>query len=292
MAVITESELRKYFRNQNLKEVAVYETVKGTILTPSAKSFLTDHQIELRYVQVAEQLTVQSTVQLAVQASVQASQAPQVSDTDSERLLPKKEVKLQITTNLDTEQASAGKKRFRTLYGGFLETKPEHMTHLYGNMLVFKDHPRILFRGKLDSLETKLLEAQISCHKLHMTKLVNDLEEILQFVRRIVRCEVLSESIEEFNLLGMTPKELREQSHFPKKYFGLEHFQPSFDMGEAVVVINALRTMTRETELLAYQAFKKDHGEAEREDIIRTLNRLSSLFWIIMFRIRVGQYNS
>ncbi|WP_028546184.1 ethanolamine utilization cobalamin adenosyltransferase [Paenibacillus taiwanensis] len=268
MAVITESELRKHFRNQNMKEIAVYEAAAGTILTPSAKSFLTDHQIELRYVKTPETTTETMVTE------------------------PTKEVKLQITKNLDVEPATEGKKRFRTLYGGFLETKPEHMTHLYGNMLVFKDHPRILFRGKLDSLETKLLEAQISCQKLKMFKLVEDLEEILQFVRKIVRCEVLSESIEEFHLLGMTPKELREQSHFPKKYFGLEHFQPSYDMGEAVVVINALRTMTRETELLAYQAFKQEHGNAEREDIIRTLNRLSSLFWIIMFRIRVGQYNS
>ncbi|MDT2262606.1 hypothetical protein P7H12_01555 [Paenibacillus larvae] len=49
MAVITENDLRKHFRNQNLKEVSVYEAPKGAILTPSAKSFLTDHQIELRY---------------------------------------------------------------------------------------------------------------------------------------------------------------------------------------------------------------------------------------------------
>ncbi|SMF86623.1 ethanolamine utilization cobalamin adenosyltransferase [Paenibacillus uliginis N3/975] len=264
MAVITESELRKHFRNQNLQDVAVYEAEVGTILTPSAKSFLTDHQIELRY----------------------------VGATETEASTPKKEVRLQITKKLDSLQNPAeGKKRFRTLYGGFLETKPEHMTHLYGNMLVFKDHPRIVFRGKLDSLETKILESQISCFKLNMTKLVDDLEKILLFVRQIVRCEVLSESIDEFHLLGMSAKELREQSHFPKKYFGLEHFQPSYDMGEAVVVINALRTLTRETELQAYQAFKNEHGSVEREDIIRTLNRLSSLFWIMMFRIRVGQYD-
>lgn len=276
MAVITESELRKAFRNRNPKDAAVYEAAAGTILTPSAKSFLTDHQIELRYVTAAETDKDTKNESVPEIAQAQASQ---------------KEVKLQVTSNLDVEPTAGGKKRFRTLYGGFLETKPEHMTHLYGNMLVFKDHPRILFRGKLDSLETKILEAQISCSKLKMSKLVSDLEEILQFVRRLVRCEVLSESIEEFYLLGLDPKELREQSHFPKKYFGLEHFQPSYDMGEAVVVINALRTLTRETELLAYQAFKKEHGDVEREDIIRSLNRLSSLFWIIMFRIRVGEYN-
>lgn len=272
MALITESELRKHFRNQNLKEVSVYEVAEGTILTPSAKSFLTDHQIELRYVPAADS-----------EASTTKSRATE---------LKPKEVKLQITRNLDVEKPSKGIKRFHTLNGGFLETKPEHMTHLYGNTLVFKDHPRIIFRGKLDSLESKLMEAQMSCFKLNMTKLVEDLEEILQFVRQIVRSEVLNESIEDFHLLGLTPKELRAQSHFPKKYFGLEHFQPSYDMGEAVVVINALRTLTREAELLAYQAFKKEYGDADRGDIILALNRLSSLFWIIMFRIRAGQYNS
>ena len=263
MTVITENELRKHFRNQNLKEVAVYEVMTGTILTPSAKSFLTDHQIELTY----------------------------IGDTKNEEKTSKKDVKLQVTNNQDSQQISEeSKKRFRTLYGGFLETKPEHMTHLYGNLLVFKDHPRIIFRGKLDSLESKILEAQISCKRLNMSKLVDDLEEILLFVRRILRCEVLSEEIEEFHLLGMSSKELREQSHFPKKYFGLEHFQPSYELGESVVVINALRTLTRETELQAYKAFKSEHGAVEREDIIQTLNRLSSLFWIMMFRIRVGQY--
>ena len=266
MTVITENELRQHFRNQNLKDVAVYETTAGTILTPSAKSFLTDHQIELRFIG-------------AIETKAKAT--------------PKQDVRLQITKKLESIQNPAeGKKRYQTLYGGFLETKPEHMTHLYGNMLVFKDHPRIIFRGKLDSLETKILEAQISCVKLNMHKLVDDLEKILLFVRQIMRCEVLSEGIEEFHLLGMSPKELREMSHFPKKHFGLEHFQPSYEMGEAVIVVNSLRTLTRETELQAYQAFKSEHGAVEREDIIQTLNRLSSLFWIMMFRIRVGQYNS
>lgn len=31
--------------------------------------------------------------------------------------------------------------------------KPEHMTHLRGNLLVPKTHPRIAFRGQLDSLQ-------------------------------------------------------------------------------------------------------------------------------------------
>ena len=39
---------------------------------------------------------------------------------------------------------------FPLLTGGFLTEKPEHMTHLNGDFLVVKDHPRIIFRGKLE----------------------------------------------------------------------------------------------------------------------------------------------
>ena len=42
--------------------------------------------------------------------------------------------------------------RFRLLSGGFIEEKPEHMTHLNGDVLVDKLHPRIAFRGAVDEL--------------------------------------------------------------------------------------------------------------------------------------------
>jgi ethanolamine utilization cobalamin adenosyltransferase len=140
MSLITESELRKQYRARSLTDGTVYEVSPGTILTPLAKSFLSDHKIDLHWVKTLdeEQVNVNEPVNEPVVASVVAS-----ASND----------KLQRTTNLDVDPTLGGKKRFRTLYGGFLETKPEHMTHLYGNMLVFKDHPRIVFRGKLDSLE-------------------------------------------------------------------------------------------------------------------------------------------
>ena len=43
--------------------------------------------------------------------------------------------------------------------------KPEHMTHLVGNVLVVKNHPRILFRGKLDSLQSLFVLAQVEIHE-------------------------------------------------------------------------------------------------------------------------------
>lgn len=47
--------------------------------------------------------------------------------------------------------------RYRLPGGGYLTEKPEHMTHLHGDVLVKKTHPRIAFRGAMDTLEAELL---------------------------------------------------------------------------------------------------------------------------------------
>ena len=49
--------------------------------------------------------------------------------------------------------------------GEHYSSKPEHMTHLYGNCLVPKNHPRIILRGKLDSLEAAILWAQATAQR-------------------------------------------------------------------------------------------------------------------------------
>ena len=41
--------------------------------------------------------------------------------------------------------------------------KPEHMTHLNSREMVYKTHPRILLRGKLDTLESEILLVMVGC---------------------------------------------------------------------------------------------------------------------------------
>lgn len=88
----------------------------------------------------------------------------------------------------------------------------------------------------------------------------------------------------------MDEKELRERSHNPKKYYQMTHFMPDYTMGNAVIRLNKIRTMVRETELAAFLAFKEADYSIKRPDIIQALNRLSSLFWILMFRVRTNEY--
>jgi ethanolamine utilization cobalamin adenosyltransferase len=171
-----------------------------------------------------------------------------------------------------------------------VDSKPEHMTSIKGTALVNKDHPIIRFRGKIDSMTARILEVQCAFEKKEMFEIVAELGEILAYVREILRCEVLDLELNEKTLLGMSGDELRERSHHPKKYFGINHFSPVLEKGEGVILLNTLRTQVREVELAAYDAFKDEYGVPKRTDIIRGLNRLSSLFYIMMFRVLTGVY--
>ncbi|MCR4615960.1 MAG: hypothetical protein K5756_07430 [Clostridiales bacterium] len=166
--------------------------------------------------------------------------------------------------------------------------KPENMTHIRGNLLVSKTHPRIAFRGKLDSLEAKIMETQIVAQEMDRGDVVNDLEEIYGFVRTVLSAEVNEKPLGEFKLLGMDSGRLRYASHHVHEEFGIGHYVPSYTMGKLCVALNALRTAVRETELSAAQAFTKENV-TDRVDIIEALNRLSSCVYIVYCRVLSGE---
>lgn len=177
--------------------------------------------------------------------------------------------------------AEAKPQEFETLFGAKLTEKPEHMTHLRGNVLVMKDHPRIRFRGMIDMLEAELLLCMQAAENHDIS---GDLREILQFVRELIPADVLEEPVKPWRLCGLSPEELRERSHFPQKYYGQPHFMPGADDGRLILSLNKVRTVVRQTELSAFDAFKTPEGNVSRQDILTALNRLSSLIYILMIR--------
>ena len=179
--------------------------------------------------------------------------------------------------------SQAKPQRYRLLSGGFLEEKPEHMTHLHSDILVPKTHPGILFRGKLDSLEAELLLAIAD-----LPKWADALEELLSLTRKILRCDVLEEPLEAQLLSGLTEQELRSHSHFPQEYYGQPHFMPSAADGITILRLNRLRCAIRETELAAAAAHPPKQGQPSRPDIQKALNRMSSLCYILMIREKSG----
>lgn len=162
--------------------------------------------------------------------------------------------------------------------------KPEEMTHLRGNLLVKKSSPRIAFRGKLDSLEAAILEAQALAHRQNAPAVRDGLGEVLEHLRQVLGAEVKDQPLEEVSILGMDQARLRQVSHNVKGAFGIDHPIPSWEMGELALRLNTLRTQVRETELAAAVAFEAP-GETPRPDIIRALNRLSSAVYILFCKL-------
>ena len=167
--------------------------------------------------------------------------------------------------------------RYRLLSGGYLEEKPEHMTHLNGDVLVPKDHPRIIFRGKLDTLEAELILCQLTDEKL-----ITPVGEILTLARQMIRCEVLAEPLKWDKLCGLTEEEQRRRSHFPQDYYGQPHFMPSAADGAVIARLNRARCAAREAELAAVTAFRDREGNPTRADILQALNRMSSMLYLLM----------
>lgn len=178
---------------------------------------------------------------------------------------------------LPATQAKA--ERYAILGGGFIEEKPEHMTHLNAQVLVPKTHPRIFFRGMVDELEARLL----LCQK-RVPQWEKELGEILALARKILRCDVLEEPLGDEELCGLEEKQLREHSHRPQDFYGQPHFMPSREDGQDVLELNLLRTAVRQTELAAARAFMDGEGLPTRADILRALNRMSSMVYILMIR--------
>lgn len=247
--VSTVSVLTEYALRSKLRGENITELVvdKGTIITPSAKQYLQDKNIKL---------------------VVKDYKAPENNNQ-----------------NIQREEEKKFLPKYEGVQGGFYESKPEYMTQLYGNKLVLKDHKRIVFRGKIDSLEGKILQTQVLAKNLGNKKVLSELEEVLKVLRNIAKAEILNENLGEFSILGMSEEELRETSHNPKKYLNVDHlFYPSYEIGEMAVALNILRSEVREVEVAAVKAFKNEENEVTRLDILQYLNRLSSCFYVMMLK--------
>ncbi|MDD6678840.1 MAG: ATP-binding protein [Firmicutes bacterium] len=166
--------------------------------------------------------------------------------------------------------------------GGVLAEKPENLTHLRGNVLVPKTHPRIVLRGRMDTLEASLLVAQ----KNSPAPFAGELGELLDFARHLIRYEVMEEPVPQKPLLGLTSQQQREHSHHPERYYGQGHFMPSAEDSQALLSVNLARCMARQAELAAVEAFTDRDGLLLRADLVEALNRLSSLLWILMIRMK------
>ena len=267
MKPITESALRLELRNS---QPEIYRVPDGAILTPAAREYLQQRKIKIA-------------------GKGERSEPP--SRSDAPRVIA---TEVPPPKGVPVPEKQPKPKYVDHETGAFYFEKPEHMTQLFGNELVAKDHPRILFRGKLDSLQALVVldQALIAEEKggRGQEALTADLGDILRSLRELMRCDVLDEAFQNETILGLTHAELREHSHNPMKYYKIKQMVlPDYTMGRDYALLNQLRTAVRETEVAAAQAFREGH-KYTRQDLIEELNRLSSAVHIMMCKYLAGEY--
>ena len=239
--ILTDIELRAHwYRTQETR----YTVEPGTYVTPAARDFIREHQIQLCC--------------FATPASGSMTVTP----------IPVKNGKAEFVD-------------YAT--GQPLYEKTEEMTHIRGNLLVSKRHPRIAFRGQLDSLMARVMSVQIIAEETGDTGTLEGLDELLAYLQAMLAAEVKDEPLAPMRLLGMDSREIRRCSHHVKETIGIDHPIPSYRMGRLCVALNELRTQVRETELCAVHAFAQE-GPKAHSDIIEGLNRLSSCVYILFCR--------
>jgi ethanolamine utilization cobalamin adenosyltransferase len=245
----------------------VYLVPQGTILSPAAQEYLRQRKIKIEPEKEGKET--------AVLPRIVATEVPPVPTV----ALP---------------SGGAGQPNYVDgASGAFYLEKPEHMTQLSGHVLVPKNHPRILFRGKLDALQALVvLDQAILAEDGGSQRLIDDLGELLGILREIMRCDVLEETFRNESILGLDHAQLRERSHDPMKFYHIPPMVlPDYTMGKHYALLNQLRTAVRETEAAAVTAFQQGTKDT-RKDIVEALNRMSSAAHIMMCRYLSGEYKS
>ncbi len=269
--IITEYELRA---NWHKNKAQVITVPQGSVITPAARDFLRNKGIQVQ-IEGDGMMDLNRSNYSTTLHSLIASQS---SPAWQNHMRP-------AAAGLNYARDDACKP------APSAQAKPEHMTHLYGNTLVCKNHPVIALRGQLDLLQCELMAAQLWFQEQGEQELVGQLEEIAAFARQLMVAEVRQEPFRLDTLIGYTADELRQVSHHPHQYIGVKHTHLSVSQGPVAIRLHYLRAKVREVELYANEAFIDEQENCTRTDIVTALNRLSSAFYILACKARARYEN-
>jgi ethanolamine utilization protein EutL len=173
--------------------------------------------------------------------------------------------------------------------------KPDHLTHLFDDAsLVQKTHPRIVARGKLDLLQSAVLDAQTAADAEDARTLVGELGEILELARALVGAEVTNKPAPPVQLFGMGDDELRDATHHTQELYGVPFMYPDVRQGPVIAKLSLARAVAREAEVAIVAAFPAETGgpaaPPARADLAHALNRVSSALYLLACKYVAGRY--
>jgi len=254
--VITEAELREMWRDGK-NELPAFPP--GTRFSPAAQDFLKAHNLQIRF------------------------EPPQSPITNYQSPSPKPEWDKPGTFPV----ILTGPLPVCSVCGQPLPPsgKPDHMTQLDAGHFAPKTHPRIRFRGKMDSLHALAMLVAAEARRYQLPRLAEHLDTLAAYCREIQSAEYHSRAVQPLAVGGKSEDEIHDISHWPDKHLGIQHIVPGPDDHAILHWLNYLRTTARETEILALEVYPPP----EPLRLAHALNRLSSAVYYLELLFKAGK---
>jgi ethanolamine utilization cobalamin adenosyltransferase len=256
MNILTESELRELWQNGRGQ---LPSFPPGTRFSAAAQDFLKSNQISVRF-----------------DAVERGSPDPRQADWNKPGTFP-----VVLTGPLPVCNEC----------GQPLHTKPEHLTQLDAGHFAPKTNPRLILRGRVDSLNGLVMLTASVARRFDLPDLARELDTLAAYCREIMSAEYNLRPAAALSLLGKSADELHEISHWPEKHLGIAHLVPGPHDHEMLHWLNVLRTQSREVEVVAQQAFPPDGLDPAGvgASLARALNRLSSAVYVLELYFQAGK---
>lgn len=261
MPIVTEAQLRNQIR-QPQKGMSVHLPANAR-LSPSAQDFLKEWNMEAIFTDAA---------------SAPASESAAKAGWDKPGEFP-----VVLTGDLP---------RCATC-GMPVKPKPEHLTQLDSQHFAPKTHPRIRFRGKMDTLHAHFLLASAQAAKEERRRLAQLLGSLASYCREISSAEYNQRKVAPLELDGKSDDELRQATHAPEKSVGIPHLVPGPQDSELLLVLNLLRCQVREVEITGLDAFSCcGMAEPHEPELARAVNRLSNAVYYLELLFAAGKLDT
>ncbi len=261
---ITEHWLREQFGLAHGTEVQLPANAR---LTPSAQGLLDERHITVKYIDDSGRVFIPKAGQNATDAALSDSLKQVHPLTTSDEW--------SVPDCLLCQQK--------------VEHKPDTLTHIDAHHLVSKNDPRLLFRGKLDSVIAQAVLTQIQLTQTPsdalapiMPQLSRYMADVRSALGNVLKAEATGETMATVALGNLSAEAIHKMSHHPLKYLGHDHLVPDEKQGMQVALLNLLRAQIREAELYAAQIYITRDFRVKRPDIMQALNRLSSAVYVLM----------
>ncbi len=256
MMIMTESELRDLFRHPQLG--ATLTVPPGTRFSPAAQDFIKDWQLNIVY-----------------------SEGAQAAPADGQRPAWDKAAEFPVQREGDLPTC--------TTCGMPVTSKPEHLTQLDAEHFAPKNIPRIRFRGRMDTLHGLVLLVGAQARAAERPDIAGHLDTIAAYCREIMSAEYNERPVAPLTLAGVDEEALHKATHHPEEALGVPHIVPGADDPPLLLWLNYLRSVAREAELTALDAFAAGPTyRVTHPTLVKAVNRLSSAVYYLELLWKAG----